>query len=162
MTRHVLMEKKIIFHDFSYANVHQFDQTSCFFIYISYILGLQGNDNIIQQDHLSSFSLTTVVYIFVTSYFSLRAMQSRQRGYKKIKLVLSFCRSTQGHPLGSFLRSRYKGRHETEKRCVTTLLTAAKETTPYRSGFFRLLAISTNLGLNRESADRLTVVIRHT
>ena len=31
-----------------------------------------------------------------------------------------------------------------------------------RSGFFRLLAISTNLTLNRESVDRLTVVIRHT
>ena len=58
------------------ANVRLFDETSRFFIYISYIPGLQGtyiqgNDNR-KQHHLLSFSLSTDVYAYTTSYFSLR------------------------------------------------------------------------------------------
>lgn len=146
------MEKKIIFHDFSYANVHQFDETSCFFIYISYIPELQGNDNIIQYYRTTSRRL-----VFPRSFiFLLRVIflcEPCNLVREAVKNSNQFCLSAgalRATPLVVSLAAVI--RVVTKQRsvaCVTTFMTAAKETTPLRSGFFRLLAISTNLRLNR-------------
>lgn len=136
MTRQDLMEKRLYF----MILAMQMSTSLMKLLVFLFTLAIYQNykEMIILYNHFPSLSLSTVLYIFVTSYFSLRAMQSRQRGCKKLKLILSFRRSTQGHPLGSFLRSSCQGRHETQKRCVTTLMTDAKETTPVAFGLFQI------------------------
>lgn len=96
MTRQDLMEKRLYF----MILAMQMSTSLMKLLVFLFTLAIYQNYKkmIILYNHFPSLSLSTVLYIFVTSYFSLRAMQSRQRGCKKFKFKKTNFVFPQEHP----------------------------------------------------------------